>query len=129
MGNSTEALLTQITPVLYVSDVLEALEFYLKKLGFDLVFIDEERNPNYAGIRRNKITIHFKRFDLNHLYDNSKNSTIIRIHVQTIEKLFKEYRLMCVFNNHTSLEEKPWGSLEFTIYDPFKNELVFYQMI
>ena len=129
MGNSTEALLTQITPVLYVSDVLEALEFYLKKLGFDLVFIDEERNPNYAGIRRNKITIHFKRFDLNHLYGNSKNSTIIRIHVQTIEKLFKEYRLMGVFNNHTSLEEKPWGSLEFTIYDPFKNELVFYQMI
>ncbi|MGO4911807.1 glyoxalase superfamily protein [Leeuwenhoekiella sp. W20_SRS_FM14] len=129
MGNSTEALLTQITPVLYVSDVLEALEFYLKKLGFDLVFIDEERNPNYAGIRRNKITIHFKRFNLNQFYDNSKNSTIIRIHVQTIEKLFKEYRLMGVFNNHTSLEEKPWGSLEFTIYDPFKNELVFYQMI
>ena len=51
------------------------------------------------------------------------------VHEEEKKKLFKEYRLMGVFNNHTSLEEKPWGSLEFTIYDPFKNELVFYQMI
>ena len=125
MSASNSDYLAQIIPILPVKDVLEALEFYIKKLGFELVFIDEERQPRYAGIRHNNIALHLQRHEASE-WEQDKNRPMLRIQVQGIESLYKKYQLMGVFHNHTSLEEKPWGTLEFAFYDPFKNGLIFY---
>lgn len=128
MSSPNEAYLAQITPILPVKNVLNALEFYIKKLKFKLVFIDEERNPKYAGIRRNNIALHLQWHDASE-WEISKDRPMLRIQVQGIEALYKEYQLMGVFHNHTSLEEKPWGTLEFAFYDPYKNGLIFYHSL
>ena len=128
MSSPNGAYLAQITPVLPVKNVLNALEFYIKKLKFELVFIDEERNPKYAGIRRNNIALHLQWHDASE-WEISNNRQMLRIQVQGIEALYKEYQLMGVFHNHTSLEEKPWGTLEFAFYDPYKNGLIFYHSL
>lgn len=128
MSSPNGAYLAQITPVLPVKNVLNALEFYIKKLKFELVFIDEERNPKYAGIRRNNIALHLQWHDASE-WEISNNRQMLRIQVQGIEALYKEYQLMGVFHNHTSLEDKPWGTLEFAFYDPYKNGLIFYHSL
>ncbi|MEH6408287.1 MAG: glyoxalase superfamily protein [Leeuwenhoekiella sp.] len=125
MALNKNGYLAQITPVLVVNQVLESLEFYVQKLGFDIVFIDNEKNPSYSVLRRNNIAIHLKLKNPDFI---ETQKTIIRVEVQGINDLFEEYKLKGVFNNHTALEEKPWGTVEFALYDPSQNQLVFYHI-
>ena len=90
MSASNSDYLAQIIPILPVKDVLEALEFYIKKLGFELVFIDEERQPRYAGIRRNNIALHLQWYEASE-WEQDKNRPMLRIQVQGIESLYKKY--------------------------------------
>ena len=39
--------LHQIHPVLPVKNVLAALFFYVNKLGFDIAFADDDKDPKY----------------------------------------------------------------------------------
>ncbi|MEP2239340.1 MAG: VOC family protein [Maribacter sp.] len=52
--------LHQIHPVLPVWDVVEALDFYVNRLGFKIAFADDAKNPKYAGILRDDIEIHLQ---------------------------------------------------------------------
>jgi catechol 2,3-dioxygenase-like lactoylglutathione lyase family enzyme len=52
--------LHQIHPILPVQDVVEALKFYVNKLGFSIAFSDDSKNPTYAGIRRDDVEIHLQ---------------------------------------------------------------------
>ena len=127
MAVKKNGYLEQITPVLAVQDMLVSLEFYVQKLGFDLVFVNEERKPLYAVLRRNNVAIHLQWHDAEY-WLQAKNKPRLRIQVQAIEDLFEEYRLKGVFHNHTALEEKPWGTVEFSFYDPSQNVLIFYHI-
>ena len=55
--------LHQIHPVLPVKDVVEALDFYVNRLGFKIAFADDSKNPTYAGILRDDIEIHLQWHD------------------------------------------------------------------
>ena len=124
MSSKENAYLAQIIPVLPVGNVLVALEFYLGKLKFDLIYTNQERDPHYAVLVRDGIRLHLKKHNFEH--SGPLAPVVLRIKVQGIQVLFNQYRLMGVFHNHTSLEEKPWGTLEFGFYDPYKNRLIFY---
>lgn len=128
MSESNKGYLAQIVPVLPVMDVLKALEFYVQKLGFSFIFIDNEKTPRYAVVKRDNITLHLQWHDSEAWKDN-KDRPMLRIEAQAIKRLYEEYKLKGVFHNHTALEEKPWKTLEFAFYDPFKNGLVFYHIL
>lgn len=114
-----------VHPVLPVKDVLEALHFYVEKLGFVIAFADDPKNPRYAGIRRDEIEIHLQWHDSAE-WELTFDRPMLRILVEGVETLFEEYKEMDVFQDNTGLHETLWGTREFAFYDPFRNGLTFY---
>jgi uncharacterized glyoxalase superfamily protein PhnB len=118
--------LHQIHPILPVKDVVEALKYYVHKLGFTIAFADDSKSPSYAGVRRNGIEIHLQWHDASE-WESSFNTPMLRIVTQHIDSLFDEYKTKAVFQEHTALKETDWGTREFSFYDLYKNGLTFYQ--
>ena len=117
--------LHQIHPVLPVKDVVEALDFYVNRLGFKIAFADDSKNPKYAGILKDAIEIHLQWHDASHW--EKTTHPMLRIVTENIEQLYEEYAEKDVFNGHTLLRETAWGTKEFAFYDPFNNGLTFYR--
>ncbi|GAA0872090.1 hypothetical protein GCM10009117_12370 [Gangjinia marincola] len=124
-GKKGNGFLAEVHPVLPVWDVMEALQFYVEKLNFDIGFVDDEKNPRYAGVVRDGIELHLQWHDKSE-WDNGMDRPLLRILTQKIKLLYEEYKYAGVFHEYTNLEETDWGTLEFSFYDPFKNALIFY---
>lgn len=118
--------LHQIHPVLPVKDVVEALKFYVNRLGFKIAFADDSKNPTYAGIIRDGIEIHLQWRDSKER-EAMHDRPMLRIVTQNIEALYDEYFEKDVFNAHTLLRQTAWGTKEFGFYDPDHNGLTFYR--
>lgn len=118
--------LHQIHPVLPVMDVVEALDFYVNRLGFKIAFADDSKNPKYAGVIRDAIEIHLQWHDAKE-WEFEVNRPMLRIVSQNIEVLYDEFYKKDVFDAYTLLRETAWGTREFAFYDPFKNGLTFYR--
>ena len=119
------AHLHQIHPILPVQDVVEALKYYVNKLGFSIAFADDAKNPTYAGIRRDDIEIHLQWHDKNE-WKSGFNTPMLRIVCQNIDDLYEEYKSKDVFHDTTSLLETSWQTKEFAFNDLYKNSLTFY---
>jgi len=117
--------LHQIHPVLPVQDVVEALKFYVHKLGFKIAFADDGKKPTYAGVKRDGIEIHLQWHDAKE-WELKVDRPMLRIVTQHIEVLFEEYSEKDVFHENTILKNTDWGTREFAFYDVYKNGLVFY---
>ncbi|MDO1511455.1 glyoxalase superfamily protein [Maribacter confluentis] len=120
--------LYQIHPVLPVWDVVEALDFYVNRLGFRIAFADDAKKPKYAGVIRDAIEIHLQWHDVKE-WELEIDRPMLRIVTQNIQALYTEYAEKDIFNPHTLLRETAWGTKEFAFYDPFKNGLTFYRDI
>jgi len=118
--------LHQIHPVLPVWNVVEALDFYVNRLGFKIAFADDSKNPTYAGVIRDAIEIHLQWHEAKE-WEVKIDRPMLRIVSQNIQELYSEYAQKDVFNEHTLLRETAWGTKEFAFYDPFKNGLTFYR--
>lgn len=118
--------LHQIHPVLPVRDVVEALDFYVNRLGFKIAFADDSKNPKYAGILKDAVEIHLQWHDASE-WELAVDRPMLRIVTENIEQLYAQYSEMDVFDAHTLLRETAWGTKEFAFYDPFKNGLTFYR--
>lgn len=122
----TKGFLHQIHPVLPVMDVVQALDFYVNRLGFKIAFADDSKKPTYAGVLRDGIEIHLQWRDTKE-WELVVDRPMLRIVTQNIEALYDEFSTKDVFNAHTLLRETAWGTKEFAFYDPFKNGLTFYR--
>lgn len=122
----SKGYLHQIHPVLAVTNVVEALDFYVNRLGFKIGFADDSKNPKYAGVLRDGIEIHLQWHDAKE-WELTVNRQMLRIVTQNIEALYEEYSEKEVFHAHTLLRETAWGTKEFAFFDPFKNGLTFYR--
>lgn len=120
--------LHQIHPVLPVWDVVDALDFYVNRLGFRIAFADDAKKPTYAGIIRDDVEIHLQWHDPKE-WEVAGDRPMLRIVVQNIEGLYNEYEEKDVFHTYTLLRETAWGTKEFALYDPFKNGLTFYRNV
>lgn len=120
----SDGYIQSVHPVLPVRDVIASLRYYTEKLGFEIAFADDARNPMYAGIRRDGIEIHLQRHDASNWKHMSASS--LRFVVKDIEALYDTYKTQGVFHKNTSLKETSWGTREFAFYDPDKNGLTFY---
>lgn len=123
---NTKGHLHQIHPVLPVKNVVDALAFYVNKLGFQIAFADDGSDPKYAGIRRDAIEIHLQWHDASE-WDVEIDRPMLRIVTEHIEALFEDYKTKDVFHAKTALKETAWGTKEFAFYDLDKNGLTFYR--
>ncbi|WP_299889346.1 VOC family protein [uncultured Lacinutrix sp.] len=119
-------LLHQIHPILPVQDVVEALKYYVNKLGFKIAFADDSKKPTYAGIRRDHIEIHLQWHDSKE-WELGFNTPMLRIVTQNVESLFNELKDRDVFHKDTKVRDTEWQTREFAFYDLYNNGLTFYQ--
>jgi len=122
---TAKGYLHQIHPVLPVTDVVQALDFYVNRLGFKIGFADDAKNPTYAGVIRNDIEIHLQMHDAVE-WEMKVDRPMLRIVAENIDALYEEFSEKDVFNPYTLLRKTAWGTREFAFYDPFKNGLTFY---
>lgn len=121
----TKAKFVDVNPVLPVRKVAAAIEYYVDKLGFTLLFKDSEKDPRYAGVKRDDVELHLQWHDPAEFENVEK--PLLRFIIDDVDKLFEEYEKMDVFHARTTLRETPWGTREFAFYDPDKNGLTFYR--
>lgn len=122
----SKAHLFQIHPILSVKNVVEALSFYVNRLGFKITFADDSKNPTYAGIRRDDIEIHLQWHDEKE-WEAGFNTPMLRIVTQNVEVLFEEFKDKNVYHENTKVRDTDWGTKEFAFYDLYNNGLTFYQ--
>lgn len=118
--------LHQIHPILPVQDVVEALSYYVNRLGFKIAFADDSKKPTYAGIRRDEIEIHIQEHDIKE-WDAGFNTQMLRIVTQNVDALYDEFRDKEVYHEKTKVRNTAWGTREFAFFDLYKNGLTFYQ--
>jgi catechol 2,3-dioxygenase-like lactoylglutathione lyase family enzyme len=107
-------------PMLPVSNVRRAIDFFVDKLDFKLDFNAGE----YGGVRRDAIEVHFWRTDDPALPQNSS----CRIEVTEIRQLYAAYRERRVISATGDIAATPWGTTEFTVLDPDGNQVVFVEV-
>jgi catechol 2,3-dioxygenase-like lactoylglutathione lyase family enzyme len=104
-------------------NVAAAVDFYVGKLGFTLVFLAQE-HPAYAVIRRDGVELHLQWNEPAQWGHGDR--PMLRFLVSELDALFHELAAHNVFQDHTALRTTPWGTREFAFYDPDQNGLTFY---
>jgi catechol 2,3-dioxygenase-like lactoylglutathione lyase family enzyme len=113
-----------VQPVLGCRDIKEAVDYYVDRLGFSLVF-KISGQPGYAVIRRDQVELHLQWRDEVDL--GRADPPMFRFLVTDVDALFKELEKKDVFHNGTTaLRATPWNTREFAFYDPDRNGLTFY---
>jgi catechol 2,3-dioxygenase-like lactoylglutathione lyase family enzyme len=119
------AELGNVIPVLPARNVTEAVQFYVERLGFELLFRDSADDPNYAGIRRGAVELHLQ-FRLEKDFDaGSAGQAMLGLVVDDPDLLFDEYKDKGVFHGHTHLSDAESGTQEFAFWDLNHNGLTF----
>lgn len=114
---TTSARLTRIAPELPAADLRDAIKYYERRLGFEV--ITRMRGGDYAIVERDGITIHL-------FEDAARVHSPAGIHIFTpdLDELYAELKAR---GAHIKQEivRKPWGNREFRIADKSGNELKF----
>jgi catechol 2,3-dioxygenase-like lactoylglutathione lyase family enzyme len=116
MGNFTYSKIKKMSPQLVVADIDRSVEFYTKKLGFDLDF---RYADFYAGIVKDGYSIHLKSGNpsIEERKNKRENENLdIVFSVEDVEELYNEF-----VNKHVEITQplcdRPYGK-EFYIADP-----------
>jgi uncharacterized glyoxalase superfamily protein PhnB len=116
-GESIMAKLTRLAPELPSANLDDALTYYERKLGFEVVMRLPENE--YAIVERDGVAIH--------LFANSVTKpTAVGVHIFTpdLDQLFAELQATGATITQ-KIEQKPWGNRDFRVRDEFGNELKF----
>ena len=116
MNTSIQSKIKKMSPQLLVIDIERSIEFYTKKLGFELEFRYEDF---YAGIIKDKYSIHLKSGNPSNEERESKKENIdldIVFSVKGVEDLYEEFANKSV-EIIQPLCDRPYGK-EFYIADP-----------
>jgi len=115
-----------VIPILRIFDVEKAEEFYMDFLGFERQWEHrfEPDFPLYMEVSRGDCILH-----LSEHHGDSTPGSAVRIETSSIEDyhkglIEKNYRFA-----RPGLEQKPWGTREISVGDPFGNRIVFYERI
>lgn len=109
-------------PIIGCSDTRAAIAFYTQQLGFELAFQDADDPPNYVAFRRDAVEVHMQ-FQFNY----EMSAIRLRFLVDDPDGLFGEYRKRGVECTPNSIQDTPWGTREFALYDLDRNALTFYR--
>ena len=118
-------MLTEINPKLPMRDKAVTKDYYVNKLGFQL--LGDIDFDGYLMVHKDNVQIHF--FEFKDLVPN-ENYGQVYIRTNDIDKLYQK-----LLDNKTAihpngnLETKSWGQREFSLLDPDNNLLTFGQSI
>jgi predicted enzyme related to lactoylglutathione lyase len=116
MTTNTQSKIKKMSPQFLVTDIDRSIDFYIKKLGFDLEFRYEDF---YAGIIKDGFSIHLKsgKPSIEERKSKRENDDLdIVFSVEAVEDLYEEI----VRNSIEIIQplcERPYGK-EFYIADP-----------
>src|SRR5687767_4866823 len=116
MKTSTQSRIKKMSPQLLVNDIEHSIEFYTKKLGFDVEFRYEDF---YAGIIRDSFSIHLKSGKTSIEERKSKRGNVdldIVFSVEAVEDLYEEFVNKSI-EILQPLCDRPYGR-EFYVADP-----------
>jgi catechol 2,3-dioxygenase-like lactoylglutathione lyase family enzyme len=108
------------TPVLASLDIERSVAFYVAKLGFARVHVEQ---GVYGIVESGPVELHFWACDDRRIAE----ATGCRIRVRDIEALYGSCREQGIVHPNAALARKPWGALEFAILDPDGNLVTFYE--
>jgi uncharacterized glyoxalase superfamily protein PhnB len=113
------AKLSRIAPELPVCDLAAAIEYYERRLGFEVAM--QMPDGDYAIVERDGVAIHL-------FQDRAGDHSPAGIHIFTpdLEELYTEFAARGARITQT-IEQKPWGNRDFRVKDPSGNELKFTQ--
>jgi catechol 2,3-dioxygenase-like lactoylglutathione lyase family enzyme len=109
-------------PILGTRDIQRAIEFYTKRLGFQLAFKDKADQTNYVGFRRDAVELHMQ-----FQFEHEMGTIRLRFLVEDPDALFSEYRQRGIECTSNSIRDTPGGTREFALYDLDRNALTFYR--
>ena len=111
-------------PILRSFDEAQARDFYLRYLGFEVVF--EHRfapdMPLYMGIRIGDCELH-----LSEHHGDATPGGAVRIGVQDIDALHAALTERGHPRLRPGVQDQPWGTREINLKDPFGNRIIFWQ--
>jgi catechol 2,3-dioxygenase-like lactoylglutathione lyase family enzyme len=110
-------------PILGTRDILRAMDFYTRQLGFTLAFRDSPNDPpNYVGYRRDAVELHMQ-----FQFEHEMGTIRLRLLVEDPDALFNKYQQLGVECTPTGVRDTPWWTREFALYDLDRNALTFYR--
>ncbi len=118
------AKFAQVQPILGTRDINKAIQFYVERLGFTLAFRHGEAPIEYIGLRRDGVELHMQ-----FQYEHEMGTIRLRFAVDDPDALYEEYSGKEVFYEGTRLQNTPWGTREFALYDLDRNALTFYRQL
>ena len=113
-------------PALAVSDVHRAVSFFADVLGFDGVLAQAD----YGIVRRDAVELHFWAAtgpEGSGAEPRLAGTTSCPVQVDGIAALYEHCRARQVVHANGELSERPWGTWEFTILDPDRNAVTFFE--
>jgi uncharacterized glyoxalase superfamily protein PhnB len=110
------------TPILRIFDEAKAKEFYIDFLGFrvDWEHRFEEGLPVYMQISKDGCTIH-----LSEHHGDCSPGAAMRIETNALEAFQQELLAKGYKYARPGIQERPWGSRDMAVVDPFGNRLTF----
>ena len=114
-------MLTSVHPKLPMRDKTVTRNYYVEKLGFDILY--SEAYADYLMLGKDQIECHF------FLYKGlkpKKNYGQVYIRIKDIESYYSQLlKRQVAIHPNGPLEVKPWGQKEFSLLDPDNNLLTF----
>lgn len=121
--------LAAVHPVLMSSDPARSARFFAR-LGFHVVFQDEESSPRYVAIDRDGVTLHLQWHDRSQ-WSCTHDRPTYRFLVQDVDALYDSFRkagaIAASGSPWAAPGNTPWGTREFHVLDPDGNGLQFYR--
>ncbi len=111
-------------PILRIFDEALARDFYLRYLGFDVVFEHRfgDDMPLYMSVRRGGCELH-----LSEHHGDATPGSAVRIGVADIDAFLAELNARGHPRLRPGIEDQSWGTREILLTDPFGNRVVFWQ--
>jgi catechol 2,3-dioxygenase-like lactoylglutathione lyase family enzyme len=117
------ATFSAVEPVLPVRDVDAAVQYYVNRLGFRLVW----NSSNYGVVQRGSVALHLQWQHESDFKRGTAGQGMLRFVVDDPDALYAEYSAKEVFHNRTRLQDTSWNTREFAFFDLNGNGLTFYR--
>lgn len=108
-----------IIPVLPSADLKRDIAWHQEKTGFKAIF----SNEGYAVLHRDNLSIHLQ-WHAGTKNDPVLGGSVIRIFVDNIQPIFKEFVNRGTVTTDKLQENTPWNTNEFGFYDLNNNAII-----
>ena len=112
----------RIVPIIKVSDMRVAMDFYCSILGFhkDFHYVASPVGPDYVGVSLNGHQLHLSTFS-----GDGKAPATIYVYVDDVDLLYAGFRARGLPNADREPINQTWGQREVYVRDPDGNTLRF----